>query len=72
MFGFPTRADFCPMVTRKCTQRWPPENAVDRDLDIAISQFAGAETVKDGVVYTAAGVVHYRRVARAFARCQTH
>ena len=36
---------------------------MDRDLDIAISQFApGAETVKDGVVYTAAGVAHYRRV----------
>ena len=42
---------------------WPPEDAVDRDFDIAISQFApGAETVKDGMVHTAVGVAHYRRI----------
>ena len=36
---------------------------MNRDLDIAISQFApGAETVKDGIVHTAAGVAHYRRI----------
>jgi len=39
-----------------------PETTVDRDLDIAISQFApSAETVKDGVIHTAAGVVDYQR-----------
>ena len=38
---------------------WPPEHGlVDRDLDIAISQFApGSETVKDKAVHTACGVV---------------
>ena len=65
MFGFPTRVRLLFHDDPNRTQGWPPENAVDRDLDIAISQFApGAETVKDGVVHTAAGVVHYRRVGR--------
>ena len=63
MFGFPTRARLLFHDDPNRVRGWPPENAVDRDLDIAISQFApGAETVKDGVVHTAAGVVHYRRV----------
>jgi hypothetical protein len=41
---------------------WPPEEGiVDRDLDLAISQFApGAETVKDGLIHTSIGVVDYR------------
>lgn len=68
MFGFPTRVRLLyhdnPNRTRPNRSRqWPPEDVVDRDLDIAISQFApGAETVKDGVVHTAAGVVCYRRI----------
>jgi DEAD/DEAH box helicase domain-containing protein len=63
MFGFPTRARLLFHDDPNRARAWPPESAVDRDLDIAISQFApGAETVKDGVVHTAAGVVHYRRV----------
>ena len=34
---------------------------VDRELDIAISQFApSSETVKDGMIYTAVGVVDYQ------------
>lgn len=59
MFGFPTRTRF---LFHEQPRKLPPESGVDRDLDIAISQFApGAETVKDGVVHTAVGVVHYRR-----------
>ncbi len=62
MFGFPTRVRLLFHDVPRARE-WPPENSVDRDLDIAISQFApGAETVKDGVVHTAAGVVHYRRI----------
>jgi hypothetical protein len=65
MFGFPTRVRLLFHDDPNRARAWPPENAVDRDLDIAISQFApGAETVKDGVVHTAAGVVHYRRAGR--------
>jgi hypothetical protein len=38
---------------------WPPETGtVDRDLDVAISQFAPrSETMKDKAVHTAVGVV---------------
>src|SRR5205823_3450428 len=40
---------------------WPPDDVVDRELDIAISQFAPeAETVKDGLIHAAVGVVDYR------------
>ncbi|MGD0905043.1 MAG: DEAD/DEAH box helicase, partial [Terracidiphilus sp.] len=62
MFGFPTRARLLFHSDPTRSHRWPPDDAVDRDLDIAISQFApGAETVKDGIVHTAVGVAHYRR-----------
>jgi ATP-dependent helicase YprA (DUF1998 family) len=63
MFGFPTRTRY--LFHGDPTQRrgqWPPDDAVDRDLDLAISQFApGSETVKDGLVHAAVGVVHYQR-----------
>jgi Lhr-like helicase len=60
LFGFPTRVRFLFHDT-PTVRPWPPENTVDRDLDIAISQFApSAETVKDGVIYTAVGVVDYQ------------
>ena len=63
MFGFPTRVRLLYHDNPNRARDWPPEDSVDRDLDIAISQFApGAETVKDGVVHTAAGVVSYRRI----------
>ena len=63
MFGFPTRVRYLFHDDPNRAREWPPDNAVDRDLDIAISQFAPcAETVKDGVVHTAVGVVSYRRV----------
>ena len=59
MFGFPTRSR--PLYTRWPSRGnpWPPEQGkVDRDLDIALSQFApGSETVKDKAVHTACGVV---------------
>jgi hypothetical protein len=58
MFGFPTRVRllFTTIPTRGFP--WPPEHGtVDRELDIAISQFApGSETVKDKRVFRAVGV----------------
>ena len=58
MFGFPTRIRM--MYTRIPMRGfpWPPERGtVDRDLDVAISQFApGSETVKDKRVFRAGGV----------------
>jgi hypothetical protein len=61
MFGFPTRVRYL-FHERPVGYDWPPEEGVvDRDLDLAISQFApGAETVKDGLIHTSIGVVHYR------------
>lgn len=59
MFGFPTRIRLLFTELPFRTYPWPPErDIVDRDLDIAISQFApGSETVKDKRVYRAAGVL---------------
>jgi len=58
MFGFPTRARF---LFHKRPQRLPPEyGAIDRTLDIAISQFApGAQSIKDDKLHTAVAVVDF-------------
>ena len=62
---FPTRTQLLYHADPTRGFEWPPEDAVDRDLDIAISQLAsGAETVKDGIVHTAVGVAHYRRFGK--------
>jgi Lhr-like helicase len=63
MFGFPTRVRYL-YHEQPSTRSWPPEHGVvDRDLGIAISQFApGSETVKDKAVHTAVGVVEYRKL----------
>jgi hypothetical protein len=61
MFGFPTRVRYLFHERPGAAYEWPPEGVVDRELDIAISQFApGSETVKDGVIHTAVGVVDYQ------------
>jgi len=59
MFGFPTRSRLLYTRWPYRSNPWPPEHGkVDRDLDIALSQFApGSETVKDKAVHTACGVV---------------
>lgn len=59
MFGFPTRVRKLYTRWPRLGYPWPPkEGVVDRELDIAISQFApGSETIKDKTVYTACGVV---------------
>jgi ATP-dependent helicase YprA (DUF1998 family) len=66
MFGFPTSARY--LYTRRPLESypWPPSGTIDRSLDIAISQFApGAETVKDGRVHTAVGVVAFEPAGRS-------
>jgi hypothetical protein len=66
MFGFPTRVRYLFHKRPSGGYDWPPEEGiVDRDLDLAISQFApGAETVKDGLIHTSVGVVNYRPQGR--------
>lgn len=61
MFGFPSRVRVLHHA-RPSAHNWPPEDVIDRELDIAISQFApGSESVKEGVVHTSVGVVDYQR-----------
>ncbi len=61
MFGFPTRIRYLFHEPPRGAYEWPPDGIVDRELDIAISQFAPAsETVKDGLIHTAVGVVDYQ------------
>jgi DEAD/DEAH box helicase domain-containing protein len=61
MFGFPTRTRYLFHDKPTRAHPWPPDDVVDRELDIAVSQFApAAETVKDGLIHTAVGVVNYR------------
>ncbi|KZL51181.1 DEAD/DEAH box helicase [Nodularia spumigena CENA596] len=60
MFGFPTRVRL--LYTRlPSATKWPPTaGIVDRNLDVAIGQFApGSETVKDKAVHTACGVADF-------------
>lgn len=67
MFGFPTRVRYLFHGGPPGGDRgWPPERGiVDRQLDIAISQFApGAQTVKDDQLLTSVGVVDYFPVGR--------
>ncbi|MDB5308802.1 MAG: box helicase domain protein [Gemmataceae bacterium] len=58
MFGFPTRVRLLHTNWPQTAYPWPPEyGTIDRDLDIAISQFAPkSETVRDKAVHTACGV----------------
>ncbi len=62
MFGFPTRVRYLFHRPPSRDGGWPPERGViDREIEIAISQFApGAQTVKDDKLHTAVGVVDYR------------
>jgi hypothetical protein len=56
MFGFPTRVRYLFHGIPDGSQ-WPPKAVIDRDLEIAVSQFApGSETPKDKAVHTAVGV----------------
>jgi DEAD/DEAH box helicase domain-containing protein len=61
MFGFPTRVRYLFHDRPTSAFEWPPEDVIDRELDIAISQFApSSETVKDGVIHTSIGVADYQ------------
>jgi len=59
MFGFPTRTRNLYLSWPRSSYPWPPERGlVNRNLDIALSQFApGSQTVKDKAVHTACGLV---------------
>jgi Lhr-like helicase len=58
MFGFPTQSRYLFTQWPQFSDPWPPVGAIDRDLRIAISEFApGNEVVIDKFVYRSVGVV---------------
>jgi DEAD/DEAH box helicase domain-containing protein len=58
MFGFPTKSR---ILYENRPKRLPPDNVVDRNLDMAISEFApGSEIVKDKRILKPVGLVHYK------------
>ncbi|MBD2580162.1 DEAD/DEAH box helicase [Oscillatoria sp. FACHB-1406] len=67
MFGFPTRVRALYTRFPSRSSPWPPaDGVIDRNLDIALSQFApGSQTVKDKAVHTAVGVVSLKPGARS-------
>lgn len=61
MFGFPTSVRYLYLRRPGSAYPWPPTGVVDRDLSIAVSQFAPlSETVRDGRVYPVVGVSAFR------------
>lgn len=59
MFGFPTGTRYLYHEEPKfdSSRGWPPTGVVDRELEVAISQFSpGAQTVKDDRLLTAVGI----------------
>ena len=62
MFGFPTGVRNLYHQQPRVSN-WPPRSGVvDRDIELAISQFApGSETVKDKKIHTSIGIVSYIR-----------
>jgi Lhr-like helicase len=61
MFGFPTQARHLYTQLPRSSDPWPPVGAIDRDLRIAISEFApGNEIVLDKLVYRSVGVVGFQ------------
>src|SRR5207237_9732517 len=57
MFGFPTQSRYLFTQRPQSSDPWPPIGAIDRDLRIAISEFApGNEVVIDKFVYRSVGV----------------
>jgi Lhr-like helicase len=64
MFGFPTRIRYLFHAQPGTgTAGWPPRRGIiDRELDIAISQFAPeAQSVKDDKIYTSVGVAEWAK-----------
>jgi ATP-dependent helicase YprA (DUF1998 family) len=58
MFGFPTQTRYLFTQRPKSSDPWPPVGAIDRDLRVAVSEFApGNEVVIDKFVYRSVGVV---------------
>lgn len=63
MFGFPTRVRYLHLSRPRYAYPWPPAGVIDRDIAMAISQFAPlSELVRDGSVYPVVGVAAFQPV----------
>ncbi|MER6405032.1 DEAD/DEAH box helicase [Streptomyces viridosporus] len=60
MFGFPTRVRHLYLERPKASYPWPPKVVIDRDISIAVSEFApGAESIRDGEIYLSVGITEF-------------
>lgn len=65
MFGFPTSVRYLHLKRPYRSYPWPPASVIDRDLAIAVSQFAPmSEVVRDGYVYTAVGIAAFEPIGQ--------
>lgn len=61
LFGFPTQVRYLFLDAPGKSESWPPPGALDRDLRIAISDYAPAnEVVREKMVHTSVGLVGFR------------
>lgn len=61
MFGFPTSVRYLYLKRPQRSYPWPPAGAIDRDLSMAVSQFAPmSEVVRDGTVYPVVGITAFK------------
>jgi Lhr-like helicase len=60
MFGFPTKVRNLFHSPPRRAYPWPPKAVIDREIAIAVSQFApGSQLVKDKAVHTVIGVANW-------------
>lgn len=63
MFGFPSSVRYLHLERPKDSYPWPPSGVIDRDLSMAVSQFAPmSEVVRDGRVYPVVGISAFNPV----------
>lgn len=61
LYGFPTQVRYLYLNRPGNSESWPPEGALDRDMRLAISEYApGNEVVREKLVHTSVGLVGFR------------
>lgn len=61
MFGFPSSVRYLHLDRPRQSYPWPPKGIVDRELSMAVSQFAPlSEVVRDGQVHTVVGITAFK------------
>ncbi|MGH2945355.1 MAG: DEAD/DEAH box helicase [Solirubrobacteraceae bacterium] len=61
LYGFLTQVRYLFLDRPGTSESWPPEGALDRDMRLAISEYApGNEVVREKLVHTSIGLVGFR------------